>query len=326
MVNNEKLSVIVTIYNREKYLCRCLDSIVNQTYKNLEIILVDDGSTDDSYKIMESYAQNDERVKIFHKENGGVVSCWKYGLSKVTANYLTMVDSDDWLELDTFSKMMEIVEKYDVDMVVCSSKSSENNVQRKSKYSGLYKDNISFIYNNVYNRRTNDFMPICRWGKVYKTQLYLTTQECNYGGNFFEDMFYVTPLYFKAKSIYFINEPLYIYFSNENSMSNAKYNKGDIKKYNELFEKFLAQPNVQNEDYKRRYDILGYFLYIKIALLLFSDLTKKDKIYELKDVMNCNATKKTIKYYKKIGFEKSVLKLLLRCRCYKLIVALKGTK
>lgn len=94
-----KISIIVPVYNAEDYLERCVDSLLNQTYQNLEIILVDDGSDDDGGKMCNCYADKDERVKAVHKENGGLISAWKRGVQESTGEYLCFVDSDDWVDL-----------------------------------------------------------------------------------------------------------------------------------------------------------------------------------------------------------------------------------
>lgn len=94
-----KISVIVPVYNAEDFLERCVDSLLNQTYQNLEIILVDDGSGDDSGNICNRYADEDERVKVIHKENGGLISAWKRGVQESTGAYLCFIDSDDWVDL-----------------------------------------------------------------------------------------------------------------------------------------------------------------------------------------------------------------------------------
>lgn len=111
------ISVIVPVYNVEEYLTKCIDSIINQTYTNLEIILVDDGSTDRSLKICNEYLQKDARVKVIHKENGGVTSARKAGLLQAAGEYVTYVDGDDWLERDAYSVIYERGIKFGVDMV-----------------------------------------------------------------------------------------------------------------------------------------------------------------------------------------------------------------
>lgn len=100
-----KISIIVTVYNTEKYLKKCVDSLKNQTYQNLEILLVDDGSKDGSGKLCDAFAQEDKRIKVIHKENGGLVSAWKKGVEESTGDYLCFVDSDDWIGLSMIKEM-----------------------------------------------------------------------------------------------------------------------------------------------------------------------------------------------------------------------------
>ena len=101
---NSLISVIVPVYNVEKYLSKCLDSIINQTYKNLEIICVDDGSTDSSPMILEEYAQKDSRIKIITRQNGGLSSARNTGVKNATGEFVSFVDSDDWIDLETYEK------------------------------------------------------------------------------------------------------------------------------------------------------------------------------------------------------------------------------
>lgn len=105
------ISVIVPVYNVKNYLCKCVDSIINQTYNNLEIILVDDGSTDGSGAICDEYVLKDSRVKVIHKENGGVSSARNLGIAQAGGEYICFVDSDDWLELDYFAEAAQLLQE-----------------------------------------------------------------------------------------------------------------------------------------------------------------------------------------------------------------------
>ena len=119
-VSNEPLiSVIIPVYKVEKYLKKCVDSVINQTYDNLEIILVDDGSPDNCPKMCDEYAKKDKRIKVIHKENGGVGSARNKGIEKSTGDYITFVDSDDWIEKEFIHEMLDIANKYKVDYVTC---------------------------------------------------------------------------------------------------------------------------------------------------------------------------------------------------------------
>ena len=119
-MHNPLVSIIVPVYNVEKYLCKCLNSIINQTYKDLEIILVDDGSKDTSGQICDEYASKDNRIHVIHKENGGVSSARNKGLAIATGEWVLFADSDDILPNDALSYYAEVVNTYEVDMVLGS--------------------------------------------------------------------------------------------------------------------------------------------------------------------------------------------------------------
>jgi glycosyltransferase involved in cell wall biosynthesis len=114
-----KVSVIVPVYNVENYLEQCLSSIVRQSYKDLEIILVDDGSIDDSSAICDRYAIKDKRIRVIHKQNGGLMSAWKTGLNLSTGNYIGFVDSDDWIDDNMYECLIENALRHNADIVVC---------------------------------------------------------------------------------------------------------------------------------------------------------------------------------------------------------------
>ena len=117
MGQEKLLSVIVPVYNVETYLPRCVDSILQQSYENMEVILVDDGSQDGSGKICDEYAARDSRVKVIHKENGGLSSARNAGLDTAAGEYLTFVDSDDWIEPDAYCPMIALLEENNAALV-----------------------------------------------------------------------------------------------------------------------------------------------------------------------------------------------------------------
>jgi len=116
-MNEEKISVIVPMYNVERYLRQCLDSIVNQTYKNLEILLIDDGSPDKCGEICDEYAQRDSRIRVTHKKNGGLSAAWNDGMEMATGDWIAFVDSDDWLDVDFFETLLANQETANVEVV-----------------------------------------------------------------------------------------------------------------------------------------------------------------------------------------------------------------
>ena len=106
MRENELLSIIVPVYNTEPYLCRCIDSVINQTYRNLEIILVDDGSADGSGRICDAYAETDARVRVIHQKNGGQANARCAGIEVAKGKYLGFVDSDDWIACEMYENLL----------------------------------------------------------------------------------------------------------------------------------------------------------------------------------------------------------------------------
>ena len=175
-----KVSIIVPVYKVEEYLSQCVDSILNQTYKNIELILVDDGSPDNCPKICDEYASSDDRVIVIHKENGGLSDARNTGIKKATGKYLMFVDSDDWIELDTCKVAVETAEKEKADLVfwsymrefideskpkfffwddnsVFEGEEAKNNLHRR--ICGLYKSELSHP-DYAYALDT-------AWGKLY---------------------------------------------------------------------------------------------------------------------------------------------------------------
>jgi glycosyltransferase involved in cell wall biosynthesis len=113
-LNNAKVSVVIPVYNVEKYLKQCLESVLNQTYKNLQVVLINDGSRDESGKICENYAQKDERVKCIHKENGGISAARNDGLKEIDGDYVLFVDSDDYIDQDLVETLLKEIDGFDV--------------------------------------------------------------------------------------------------------------------------------------------------------------------------------------------------------------------
>lgn len=143
-----KVSIIVPIYNKEEYLEQCLDSLVSQTYSEIEIILVDDGSKDKSGEICDIYAQKDSRICVIHKENSGAAGAWRAGFARATGRYVMFVDADDWIDCDTVSKMITYATDRDDEIILSDYVIERDNGKKTYIYQSLapgeyYRDELT---------------------------------------------------------------------------------------------------------------------------------------------------------------------------------------
>ena len=132
----ELISVIVPIYKVEDYLDRCIQSLVNQTYKNLEIILVDDGSPDDCPRICDEWEKRDQRIKVIHKENGGLSDARNAGMKVMVGAYVSYIDSDDWIAQDMYQKMINAIKKNNADICECAFERTSGIEKKEDKECG----------------------------------------------------------------------------------------------------------------------------------------------------------------------------------------------
>ena len=170
-----KVSIIVPVYNTEKYLSRCLRSLMNQTLSDIEIILVDDGSTDRSSVLCDNYAEMDNRIKVVHKKNGGLSSARNAGIDIATGEYIGFVDSDDTISIDMYSKMIETAKKNNVDFVMTDYMRIPSNrapyLKTLSIHGGLYKkENIrKDIFPSLIMGSNIDYGPLLSvWHCLYR--------------------------------------------------------------------------------------------------------------------------------------------------------------
>lgn len=249
-----KVSVIVAVYNVEAYLKKCIDSIISQKYKEIEIILVNDGSSDDSESICEGYQKIDKRIKVINQSNKGLVAARQEGAKIATGEYVLFIDGDDWIEEDMIHKMIEpIIKNETIDMVVCnfSYDYKQYSVQNNWKISkGLYKKQKieeEIVPNLIYPR----IIPSSVWCKLIRKKIvddniYRINRNIEIG----EDTIMTTLSVLDCRNMYLLDsKPLYHYRQNENSMT-KKYKK-------EYFSKTLTLvDNLKTEvSKKKREDI-----------------------------------------------------------------------
>lgn len=216
---NRSISVIVPIYNVEKYLDRCIQSIVNQTYKNLEIILVDDGSSDGSPLMCDEWKKKDIRISVIHKTNGGLSDARNKGLEVATGEYILFVDSDDFLELDACEKLMDSTKNNKVDFVVGVIREINNDQISFQKRSNI-KSNV--VYNN--EEFIIDSINANEWYAPAVLNLYrsefLKKNNLKFKVNLLhEDMEFLPKIYLAADKILYLDYAFYNYEIRENSIT-----------------------------------------------------------------------------------------------------------
>jgi glycosyltransferase involved in cell wall biosynthesis len=321
MEQNILISVIVPIYNVEKYLNQAIDSILAQTYKNLEILLIDDGSTDNCGKICDEYASKDNRIKVIHKENGGLGKAYNTGLELATGNYIAFVESDDYIEPNMYEVMLENAIKYNTDTIKCDFYW----YNRKADI-----QNLPYCGTKIFNQKEptgsfiiDDFPILCAyhssiWSYLHKAEFVKQIKFVETVGAGYVDAPFTFEVLCKAKSIVLLSQPLYHYrmenhgnsvsLSDERSIQMA-YRfceaKNVIKKYNKydlLKEVFYLHASVANYIYYKRIEPQYRYEYFLKLRELFSDL-KDDKNFEWKYIKKY---KKWILAINNNNFEKSV--------------------
>lgn len=229
------ISVIVPIYNVEKYLSKCIDSILNQTYINIEILLIDDGSTDNCGSICEKYKIKDSRIKVIHKANGGLSNARNYGLDNSKGSYICFVDSDDYLEPTYLEELKNNIDYYESDISICNFNYHNYNRITTSSYKIL-----SFCSEGKekYVNLQNEFggLTVIAWNKLYKREIFNNIRYPD--GKIFEDSYIICDLLDNAQKISYILKPLYNYVCRKESIANSftlnHFNK--IDSYDKIIE------------------------------------------------------------------------------------------
>ena len=276
-MKNKKVSVIVPVYKVEAYLLRCTDSILNQSYKNLEIILVDDGSPDNCGQLCETIATSDPRVVVIHKENGGLSSARNKALDIMTGDYLTFVDSDDAIHANMIELMVEEIENNNSDIVTTGLLSFDGSIPELDtvdiRFERLYpNDFINHLYPDNFGK-----ISVTACGKLYKKDLFT---ELRYPeGVIYEDLRVYLPLLQMCNQISVINEPLYFWYNNMQSITRSEYLQhdrfGEFSIREGYIDFFLEKGLIEQAQYAAN-DYLTFFMRNYFAVMLKYKMKKKD--------------------------------------------------
>lgn len=221
---NQLVSIIVPVYNIEAYIEKCLQSILSQTYQNIEIIIIDDGSTDGSGKICDDFQKIDSRIKVYHRDNFGLSATRNFGIKKSKGNLIAFIDGDDSVEPEYIERLVTSL-RDDIDIVVCGY--SEITSQNQKKTIMPQKQILSGIAATTQLLVGQDNIDIVAWNKLYRKTLFTTNNISYPEGDIFEDTLTTYKIYSCSKKIAYNNYPLYNYYRRANSITNkAKTTQG----------------------------------------------------------------------------------------------------
>lgn len=214
------VSIIVPVYNVEQYLKECIESILAQTWKNFEVILVDDGSTDSSGKICDEYSQKKEFISVIHKKNGGLSSARNAGIDVAQGDYLAFIDSDDVVHPRYLSELVAIVKKEKADLAACHF--CVGSLCRWKNFSEVKYD-IRCNEDVLKKMNDNDVVVTVAWNKLYHAKFFREYGLRYPVGKIHEDMFLTPQILYYTKKMVITNEQLYFYRQRENSIMNSSF-------------------------------------------------------------------------------------------------------
>ncbi len=257
-----KVSIIVPVYNIEKYLERCVDTLVKQTDRNIEILLINDGTEDNSLDIMERYASQDSRVKVINKENGGSSSARNLGISLATGKFIMFVDSDDWMELNAVKEMKKMAIEKNADIVKAfyqKNTGKVSQIQNMEIGTEILEVDKKDFKEKIYPLLINTSVLNSVWIELIKKDIVINNnikfiETINYG----EDQLFNYELYTHSSKVVLLNRPYYHYFYNNNSITTSKgidktksrsYNA--LKNYSKLYQ-YIKDWGMDNESVRKQ--------------------------------------------------------------------------
>lgn len=301
------ISVIIPVYNVEKYLLRCVDSVRKQTYSNLEIILVDDGSPDRCPELCEEIKKLDDRVKVVHKENGGLGFARNSGLDVATGTYVTFIDSDDWITVDHIENLYQKAQKLNVDAVIGSHMSVTSNgdvcphpIKLEQKiYEGvaIQKEIILPLIGSDVNypqdvqMEASSCMSLYRLDVINQGNIRFPSEKIAIS----EDMFFNLDFFCSANRVAVINEIGYCYFENLSSIS-RKYDFGRLDRTIRFYEAMKEKLVLYGLEDQATLRLMRTFLMdirVAIRMIIQSDMEKKQKYREIQGILE-NGKVKTV--------------------------------
>ena len=318
-MKKELISVIIPVYNVEPFLKRCLDSVIKQTYSNLEIILVDDGSEDNSGNICDDYQNKDSRIKVIHKKNGGLSSARNKGLDESKGNLILFLDSDDWIDLNYIDTLYNDLKKNDCDISVPGFCLSYDNGKHIND-SKIQKQTIFTTEDALSNFLFNGYITPCVASKLWKRNLWKNIRCPE--GKLFEDQFTTYKLIMKSKKISFNPSVNYYYYKRNGSIGHSSFSSRTYDLLNGINEEYEVivknYPNLKNNLIVAKITWEVVFINFMIPVKeeynfnIINDV-RKEINKNKKNILNCKYIGKIRKFQiLLLGFNFNLYKLMYR--------------
>ena len=293
---NDLISVIVPVYKVEEWLDQCVESIVNQSYKNLEIILVDDGSPDNCPQMCDEWAKKDDRIRVVHKENGGLSTARNAGLDICSGDYISFIDSDDYIHKDMYINMLEDLKRTDSDIVKCGRYIDSDGMISEKRIIGSAKEYNHDEILDCFFYHKDDFCSGV-WDKLYKAELFKGIRFPD--GLNSEDYYIYGVIYNRANKLYYNNKYYYYYRIREDSICR----KEEITEHS--FDKIIVSDKVYDyvlDNYPDREEDAQIFQSIS-RFAIYQEVFQKDheKKLEKEWKQNLKEKKKVVLRNHKIG-------------------------
>lgn len=302
----DKISIVIPCYNMEKFVKKVIFSVKKQTYKNIEVILVDDGSKDKTKEIIKKQIKDDKRFKYYYKKNGGLSSARNFGLEKVTGKYVCFVDSDDYIEKDYIEKLYDSIINNKTKLSICA-------------FNRIYGNKINV--NGYKNNFTSLITHPAAWNKMYDIDLFKENDIRYYEGKWYEDLGVTTKILMVSDNVSIVEKPLYnyIFSANPNSIMHT-YDERIYQIYDivEDVEKFARGKNLYVKQYENIEFIHIY--HILVGTIYRSSFLKNFKIKTIKDIIKYVSAKYP-KWYK----NKYIKNLPIIFRIYLYFIRIKAT-
>lgn len=309
----EKLiSIIVPVYNVEKYLAKCINSLINQTYNNLEVLLIDDGSTDNSLIICEEFQKKDSRIKVIHKQNGGLSSARNTGIDNSNGEYLLFIDSDDWIKPNFVEILSNVAIDNNVDLVVSGLINTFlydyiDNMYNSNHYEIISKEDM--LKKVLYGENGID---VSACGKLYNKNVFCNLKYDE--GQLYEDFLIIDKIINNCQSFAIVDYRGYYYYQRENSIMHSKYND---KRY-VLINKSEEIIDLANEYYT---NVVPYAIYrYMINNLLLLKMTISDNDFKKEASVFRN---NILKYKKELlcySFIENKYKLIIKMLSFNILI------